>query len=133
VRDGIYAGGLIANRGTTIPGGASLTRQQVDRMMEHPFSLSEYRRSACAVVERSRITRDELIKYMANVRGGVHLGRGSTATRERELIAKVQRLEGRVNAFRMDGLFFELLSIGQSVGAAPDSDRLRAAIRASVR
>jgi hypothetical protein len=67
------------------------------------------------------------VTYFANVGGGVHLGPakpGKDAT-----YALIDELVNKVGADTMDGVFFELLSIGQAIGRSDDLKRLVAAIR----
>ena len=53
---------------------------------------------------------------------------------QQQYIDLIEELKGKAHAFSMDGLDFELLSIGQLLGRSPDLDRLKLKIieRASV-
>ena len=124
---GIYAAGITVVDGPTPPVPAT---RDIELLMNRPFTLSEYLDSFCAYVKGRGIRRRDLVKYMANVKGGVHLASNSHARkREQELIARVRGLEGLVNHHSKDGLFFELLSLGQSIGKSPDCARLIAFVR----
>ena len=92
--------------------------------VERPFGLSEYIESPSAFVEGQTISRRNVIQYMANVRGGVHLGTQKARRQENMFICRMAKLEGAVNAFMLNGLLYELLSIGQAVSQAPDSSLL---------
>ena len=117
---GIYAAGLCL-----VQGGVPPTPAKEAVLFDRPYSLSQYLASACAYVTSTPITRRDLIKYMANVKGGVHLASNSHARkREKELISRVAALEGRVNHHSKDGLYFELLSVGQFLGRSPDCHAL---------
>ncbi|HUK91643.1 MAG TPA: hypothetical protein VLZ81_14665 [Blastocatellia bacterium] len=89
--------------------------------VESVFSLSEYLKSPSAFVEGETITRQVVIKYMANVRGGVHLKTTKARRHEKLFTSHIAKLEGGINAFFMNGLQYELLSIGQAVAQAPDA------------
>lgn len=87
--------------------------------------------SLSAVVVGNAITRLEVVKYFANTKGGAHLHLSSRGRkREEELVKHVSRAEGRIVAFQRDGLYFELMSIGQAVAKAPDIRRLRQSMKA---
>ncbi len=120
---GFVTGGISMHRGETID---SLKEKQGETTggMEYLFPLSEFMETTCAVVDGKQIKRRELIKYMANTRGGVHLGSSRARAKEKQLIKKIGKLEGRINHTQKDGLFFELLSIGQAVGASEDAAKL---------
>ena len=119
---GIYAAGIIMVDGPKPPEPAT---RDVELLMNRPYTVPQYLESACAYVRGTPITRRDLVKYMANVKGGVHLGSNSHARqRAKELISRVRVLEGLVNHHSKDGLFFELLSMGQSIGKSPDCHHL---------
>jgi hypothetical protein len=112
-------------RNPTTPG-------HLDQFIERAWYLTDYLDAAGAVRRGETIARREIIKYFANYAGGTHLDRvinvgKKKATERYELIAE---LEQRVHADTMDGLYFELLSIGQAIGRSPDLQRLEEAIRA---
>ena len=94
-------------RNPTTPGS-------LDRFVECPWYLTAYLDAVGAVRRGGPIARREIIKYFANYAGGAHLDRVMNAGKKKategyELIAE---LEQRVHADTMDGLYFELLSIG---------------------
>ena len=123
------AGGA-TNNGITIGGVCHIKRNRTDSIGPEipaggppiPVALrvSNYLEGSCAIVNGSAINRREVIKYMANTRGGVHLGNGRRKSREEKIIQRVSKLENQFNLASMDALFFELLSIGQAVGNSPD-------------
>lgn len=117
LNNGVYAACMCINKGGTAP-------EMQDGFLERELGLSNYDSSTCAIIRGKTITRSELIKYMANVKGGVHLGSSRARKKEQEVIKKVEKLEGRFNAFNSDGLFFETLSIGQSIAKSPDVIKL---------
>ena len=105
--------------------------ESLDTMMNHPFTLSQYVESPCALIEGEMLKRGHLIKYMANIRGGVHLGNEITGQKETELHKKIARLDKKINDQVIDGLGFELLSIAQRVAQAPDIQALLTKIKES--
>ena len=126
---GVYVAGITFVNGSESP---EPVKDATDGIFEHPFALTDYLASPCAYVQGESISRRDLIKYVANVRGGVHLTSGSHARRrEQELIRRVGRLEGLIDHHSKDGLFFELLSVGQSIGKTPDALKLIDRVRGS--
>ena len=133
IAGGAAYGGVIS-AGMTLMGGSAPPDipSDVDPawLTARPWPLSEYCESPAAIGDGTVIKRRELIKYFANTEGGVHLDRSrKVRKREEALVARVRRLEGRVQVHTADGLFFELLSIGQAVGNADDCRRLATTIR----
>ncbi len=114
---GTYIAGICINEGSTAPTPS-------EEFIEFDFSLSSYLNSSCAIVEGKKISRRELIKYMANVKGGVHLGSSKTRTKEKEVIKRVSKLDGKVKAFNNEGLYFEILSTGQALANSADVQKL---------
>jgi len=103
--------------------------------VRRPWKLKEYLRSVSLVRRGTSISRDEVVKYFANFAGGAHLdalGKGGTekAQKRNELIAELKG-NGFITSPRLyiDGLHFELLSIGQALGSSSDLLRLAARIR----
>ena len=101
-------------------------------MVEHTWRLTDYLSAPGAVRRGQIISRQLVIQFFANYAGGAHLDRISAVIRDKtaryELVAELER---RVNADTLDGLHFELLSIGQAIGRSIDMHRLAAAIRAT--
>jgi hypothetical protein len=106
----------------------------LDPLVERPWKLTEYLESAGAIRKGEIIKRREVIDYFRNYVGGAHhdLLRGATnaKTGRNEILRDLER---RVRADTRDGLYFELLSIGQSVGRSTDMAALAAKIRASTK
>jgi len=90
---------------------------------EFEYRLSAYLASPSAVVGRQTISRREVIKYVANVKGGVHLGARARRA-ELKLVARVAALERRFDVEGTDGLLLEILAIGQAIGRSADAGRL---------
>jgi hypothetical protein len=92
-----------------------------DALIERSWYLSEYLESPGAVRKGEIIKRREIFEYFRNYIGGTHhdlLKGAKHANNDRyELVAD---LAGHVRVDVRDGLYFELLSIGQSVARSDD-------------
>jgi hypothetical protein len=126
---GFISGGFLLMKGKGPPPPPLESDQPNKDPMLYRFPLNDYLEAPCAVAEGKEIKRRELIRYMANVRGGVHLGSKKARERERDLIRRISKLEGVINHTQKDGLLFELLSIGQALGQSDDTGKLIASIR----
>ena len=96
---------------------------------ERLFTLSEFLEGTSGIADRLHVNRREVIKYVANVKGGVHLGQ-KTKSAERELIKKLAKFERVMNVHATDGILVEIVSIAQAVGTSEDAAKLCAAIEA---
>lgn len=125
---GVVAAGGCLNRGDHPPqGGAS-----APTAMEYSFKLGAFRDSTAVIAKGQVVNRRELVKYFAHVKGGVHLDALSSKRRKEEeyLVRKLAGLEKAIVVLNKDAFHFELLSIGQAIGRAPDMQKLVSAIRA---
>lgn len=100
-------------------------------LVEKEWRLNTYLRAPAAVRRGQTISRAEIIEFFANYAGGAHLDRvtGKAKPEKRALFALVADLEGRIGCDKTEGLYFELLSIGQALANSPSLQRLAAAIR----
>ena len=80
--------------------------------------LSNYLDAPGAVRRGEAISRRDIVSYFANMAGGVHLGPSKSGKEQTH--ALVQGLINKIRADIIDGLFFELLSIGQAIGRSDD-------------
>lgn len=89
-------------------------------LVERPWYLSEYLKSPGAIRKGEIIKRREIIEYFRNYIGGSHhdlLKGAKHGLNDRyELIAELSHVIADIR----DGLYFELLSMGQSVARSPD-------------
>ena len=87
------------------------------------FSLPEFIRSACVISGSARISRLELVKYVANKLGGVHWDnerRGwSNPVSSRHLLLD----EGHLIVGRLPAPLYETLSIAEALASAPDIEK----------
>ncbi len=71
-------------------------------------------------IDSQTFTRRDVIKYIANVKGGVHLS-AKQRKQEAKLIARIGKIERRIAVNTTDGLLVELVAIGQAVGRSADA------------
>jgi hypothetical protein len=96
------------------------------------WPLSDYLESTAAVRVGTKISCRNIVKYFANYCGGVHMDKTKAkSNRDLATYKLIDTLSGKVIADVMDGLYFELLSIGQSIGSSPDLLELAKRIRLS--
>jgi hypothetical protein len=95
---------------------------------EKQYSLSEFLSSISGIVEGHTFTRRDVIKYIANVKGGVHLSAKQKRSEER-LVARMRKMEKKVTFHTTDGLFVELVAIGQALGRSADAKHYIEAVR----
>jgi hypothetical protein len=128
-----FRGGYMAspciNKGHHALGATSSPIRQNGYPGERIFTLSEFLEGTSGIVGHLHVNRREVIKYVANVKGGVHLGR-KTKSAEKELIKKLSKFERAMNVHTTDGILVELVAIAQSVGTSEDAAKLCAAIAA---
>lgn len=76
------------------------------------------------------VSRRLIIQYFANYSGGVHLDKvkASNPKKHAEFLL-IEELEKSAKAQDLNGVYFELLSIGQAVGRSKSLLELAAAIR----
>jgi len=96
-------------------------------LINKEWHLSNYLDAPGAVRRGEEIPRRDIVGYVANVGGGVHLR--VTNKKKEKVYALVEELINKVSVDTMDGVFFEILSIGQAIGRSEDLRKLAAAIR----
>jgi len=89
---------------------------------ERFFTLSEYLSSPSGVVEGRSFNRREVIKYIANVKGGVHLS-AQQRKQEEKLIARLGKIEKKIMVHNTDGLLVEAVAIAQALGTSDDAKK----------
>jgi len=94
-------------------------------MIHRAWKISPYLEAPGAIRRGEIISRREIIQYFRNYAGGVHHDLLSQAHHNKtDKHSLVGELEKHVRADTLDGLYFELLSIGQSVGRSSDIGQL---------
>ena len=126
---GTFVAGACVNKGNRPPVGGP----DVATAMDYQFKLSAFTESLALVLRGQKVNRRELVKYFAHEKGGVHLDGLSSRRRkeEEQLVRSLAGFERAAKVFNKDAFYFELLSIGQAIGRAPDLQKLIAAIRAA--
>lgn len=85
------------------------------------YSLNQFIESVCMVIEGQIVRRREVIKYVANKLGGVHIDtvRGNPKSEKKHKAEKVFLLLDNVfksrETLKKNAVFYELLSIGQDL------------------
>jgi len=120
IREVMMAGMCLLNRHHPANPGPPITPDGFPG--EREYTLSQYLGSEAGIVRGRAATRRDVIKYFANVKGGVHLG---TAERKAEakLVARMEKFEKRVSFFKKDGLLCEVIAIGYSLARSPNTQR----------
>lgn len=98
---------------------------------ERTYYLSEYLSSSSGIANSKHITRKDIIKYVANVLGGVHIN-SKQRKQEAKLVARVEKFHKKIQLQKSDGLLIELTAIAQAIGQSADCSRLIAKIRSVV-
>lgn len=112
---------MMLNRGSKPIGGAPPEPIREDGYpFERMFTLSEYLASASGVVGGRSFNRREMIKYLANVKGGVHLS-AKQRKAEEKLIARLGKIEKKMIVHNTDGLLVEAVACAQSLGNSVDA------------
>jgi len=61
-----------------------------------------------------------VIKYIANIKGGVHLSQ-KLRKGEKKLVARIGKMEKRISIHNTDGLLVEIVAIAYAIGNSPDA------------
>jgi hypothetical protein len=93
------------------------------------FTLSDFLSSPSGVVDGRTFNRREVIKYLANVKGGVHLS-SQQRKLEEKLIARLGKIERKLMVHTTDGLLVEAVAIAQSLGNSKDAQHFIKTVRA---
>ena len=120
----------VVNKGTQFNGGPPPAAIREDGYpFERSFAVSEYLASLSGVVDGRRFTRRDVIKYLANVKGGVHLS-AQARKAEKNLIARLGKIEKKIMVHNSDGLLVEAVAIGQALGNSSDAKAFVAKVKA---
>lgn len=100
-------------------------------MVDREWRIDQYLKAPGAIRRGQTVPRRLIIDFFANYAGGVHLDRatGQANAEKRALYELVEELEERVAVDKVEGLYFELLAIGQSLGNSQSLRKLAKAIR----
>ena len=105
-------------------------KNELTPMVEREWRIGQYLDAPGAIRRGQKISRRLIIDFFANYAGGVHLDRavGQANAERRALYELVAELEERVAVDKVEGLYFELLAIGQALGQSDSLQRLVEAI-----
>lgn len=127
---GVKMACMLLNKGSKPLGSTPIPSIRKDGYpFERMFTLSEYLSSMSGVVEGRSFNRREVIKYLANVKGGVHLS-AQQRKAEEKLIARLGKIEKKMMVHNTDGLLVEAVACAQSLGNSDDAKTLIAKVRA---
>jgi hypothetical protein len=140
VAGGGAVGGLSIGNAKFMPGRA-LSAEEVKALYErekndmaYNFSLSEYKDSCAVHMEGRKITRKQLVQYIANKKGGAHLD--PQRKKDEEAYSALDKAiadpvifggqpaqNGQPELPGKNAVYLELLSIGQFLTQSPDTKR----------
>lgn len=121
---GVQMACMVVNRGAKPIGELSPPLRDDGYPGEQEFTLSQFLSSLAGVVEGRTFSRRDVIKYIANVKGGVHLSQKQRKA-EAKLVARLGKIEKRMIVQTTDGLLVELVAIGQALGHSQDAQDFR--------
>ena len=125
---GMFFAGFINNRPPGVPDGFSQPLRADGYPCERPFTLSELLKSPSGAVDGRPFERQNVIKYIANVKGGVHLS-AQQRNAEVKLVERMGKMERRLVVDGTEGLLFELVAIGQALGQSENAKTYIAHVR----
>jgi hypothetical protein len=116
-----------------LAGGLPQT-SKLQEITEMSWKITAYLKAAGAIRRGAIVSRQEIIQYFANYAGGVHLEKvkASNPTKHAQFLL-IEELEKSATAHDLNGVYFELLSIGQAVGRSKSLLELAASIRANTK
>lgn len=91
--------------------------------LERTYSLDKFKESVCVISDGVKIRRIDVIKYVAERLGGAHINtkRESDNPRDYMAIALDRATLNLTND--KPSIYYEILSMGQAIGRAPDTQR----------
>lgn len=123
---------VVYNTGQAGPHGEPTVHPRVDYTPWPEVSLQQYVEAPCSVISGETIKRREMLKYVANYLGGVHLARGRKVhARDRDMIRRIEAWLDRIEikGFGKVGAYVEVLAMGQALARSKDIAKLVVAIR----
>ena len=118
---GVQIGSTVGRRGGVVTSVAPAAPIRANGYpFDRQYTLSDFLASPAGIVDDRPFTRREVIRYIANVKGGVHL---STEVRKSEakLVERLSRAEKRIRVQHVDGLLVEVVAIAQALGSSEDA------------
>lgn len=117
---GVFMATPIISDGATPIGKAGPPLRENGYPGERKFQLTEFMESCSGIAKQIKVNRREIIKYVANVKGGVHLGQKARSS-EKELIKKLEKFETIMTVHTTDGILVETVAIAQAVALSEDT------------
>lgn len=111
---------LLSKGGYPIGGDPPPSLRSGGYPFERSFTVSEHLSSKAGVVKGRSFNRREVIKYLANVKGGVHLSAQQRKTEEK-LISRLGKIDKKIMIHTTDGLLVEAVAIAQALGSSVDA------------
>ena len=130
---------VFATAGGAVHGGGQMTgqvmldyaasREELERhcalgLPTATLGLRRFSEGTCIAIRNLRITRRHVVKYVANKLGGAHHDAKRGKDHEESLYATLDQFRDNLLLLGKPLVYFELLSIGQAVGNAPDIEAL---------
>lgn len=129
VAGGGQANGIqVANVRVTI--GRTLGEEEIrkryeaekDKPLKQAFTLQEFKDSSAFICGGKKIKREQVIKYVANKKGGVHLD--TSRKKDEEAYRLLDQADNGMLIAGKKTLYLELLSIWQALTSSNDIERL---------
>jgi hypothetical protein len=114
---GMAVAGALLYEGAMSP--EQIKRQAARGMQVRDLPLSRYLDSPCLLTRGVRIPRRELIRYIANKKGGGHYDEKRDRKGDPRSFGALDSLIGAAQLAGKDAVYFELLSIGQALIKSP--------------
>jgi len=102
-------------------------KQESGKPAKKPLFLSDFLASTCIIVNGTEISRHDLILYVANTLGGTHLDWEREFKKQPSMKAKFEGLDDHYKTgetANKESIYYELLSIGQSLANSRDISKL---------
>lgn len=96
-------------------------------MEPHPFTLHEFWQSAGVVIDGVAISRQEIIRFIANKKGVAHSGKVGAKDKEHYIL--LEKLSSRDPIYGRDTVFLIFMSICQNFLSSPDIQRFESACK----
>jgi len=115
--------------------GLYVKKELPSRMARKPLRLSDFLSSTCITVQGIELSRQDLIIYVANTLGGAHIDRERDFKKQPKRVAKFKALDSilkTTETANKEAIYYELLSIGQSLTNSRDTHKLMKKIKQTV-
>lgn len=97
---------------------------ELDPFVEHQFSFGDYPKSYILFSNRQKVAREQVVKYIANIRNGVHDGNLERAAKGDASAFRLLNAVSKRTVFGRGAEYYSFLSIVQNLVNAPDIVRL---------